>query len=230
MNTTSLILSLVGVGSFAYTIQWYMLELNIPTEVSRSWSGYAGPWKYLTFLNLWLQCIYFTISLLNSLIGTEGRTRASSGYLQKLRDYLFASLAFPIGVFVALMFWSLYFIDRRLIFPAKYDAYISEGMNHMLHTIVLPLQLIELVAVFHVYPRRRIGMALTSLGCAAYLTWVCIIAWQGGFWVYPVFKVLPPVQRFTFMFGCSVGGGVLYIMGESLNNLIWKGAKVQKRS
>ena len=73
---------------------------------------------------------------------------------------------------------------------------------------------------------------ITAALTLAYLVWVNIIAFYGGFWVYPVFKVtlhcdrekqtgiilmkkvdlmlpqvLSAVQRALFMAACSVGGG-----------------------
>jgi len=32
---------------------------------------------------------------------------------------MFATAAFPIGIFVAAIFWGLYAVDRELIFPKK---------------------------------------------------------------------------------------------------------------
>ena len=56
---------------------------------------------------------------------------------------------------------------------------------------------------------------------ASYLAWTLIVAHFGGFWVYPIFKVLGQVQRIVFMLFCSMFGGFLYILGEALNNLVW---------
>ena len=36
------------------------------------------------------------------------------GRLARLEDFLFASLAFPIGMFVGTAFWGLYAIDREV--------------------------------------------------------------------------------------------------------------------
>ena len=56
----------------------------------------------------------------------------------------------------------------------------------------------------HVYPSRKVGVsflqivsshhhqlqvAITAALTLAYLVWVNIIAYDGGFWVYPVMKV-----------------------------------------
>lgn len=215
------ILHLLGVANFAYAIYYEFYHINIPQEVSKTRHLYGGPWKYLTFINLWIQLFYFFIALLNHFVGTEAKTKPQSSLLQTFRDGLFATLAFPIGIFVGTIFWGLYAINRNLIFPTILDMYIPTYVNHMLHTTVIPIQIWELVRTFHVYPSRRKGMAVTGLFCFGYLVWICCIACFGGFWVYPIFKKLTPEQRAAFMLGCAVLGGVLYVLGEFLNSCIW---------
>lgn len=60
----------------------------------------------------------------------------------------------------------------------------------MLHTSVVVLMALEVSSAPHFYPSQRAGMATTVAICLAYLTWVCFIAHSGGFWVYPILKVL----------------------------------------
>ena len=86
------------------------------------------------------------------------------GRLARLEDFLFASLAFPIGMFVGTAFWGLYAIDREapkslkilsrtfgyiilicttvilfaiyreLVFPTALDKIVPVWVNHILHT------------------------------------------------------------------------------------------------
>ena len=65
------------------------------------------------------------------------------------------------------------------------------------------------------------GFAITATLFLSYLTWVGIVYAVGGFWVYPVLKVLGPVQRTVFFVVCGVMGGSLYVVGEKLNTLYW---------
>lgn len=229
MSAISLLTSVVGIVNFAYAIYFQYYLVDIPESVSKTRNLFGGPWKFLTFINLWIQLFYFLASFLNGLFGTEVRSRAKSSRLQSTRDWLFASLAFPIGMFVGVMFWGLFFINRDLVFPAKYDAYIPAFENHLLHTTVIPLQLIELLTVFHVYPPRTKGMMLTALFCFGYLTWICYIAYVGGFWVYPVFKVLTPVKRVGFMVVCAAFGALLYFTGEVAHYILWGPSQNEKK-
>ena len=131
------------------------------------------------------------------------------------------SSAFPIGQFVGVIFWTLFYIDRELVFPLVLDEIFPNYINHMLHTTVIPFQLLELILLHHVYPKRKTGLATIFIFIALYLTWTLIVAHLGGFWVYPIFKVLGPVQRAIFMAFCSLFGGFLYLIGEGLNNIVW---------
>jgi len=52
------------------------------------------------------------------------------------------------------------------------------------------MQILELTSTYHAFPlRRRSGMSVTAAFCAIYLLWIFFIAFFGGFWVYPVFRV-----------------------------------------
>lgn len=53
---------------------------------------------------------------------------------RSFEDLLFASLAFPMGMFVGLIFWGLYLTDRNLVFPPVLDLFIPTWVNHAMHT------------------------------------------------------------------------------------------------
>merc|ERR1712080_759171 len=80
----------------------------------------------------WIQFIYFTISFLSNLLGSK------ASKLQSVRDYMFATLAFPIGQFVGIVFWVLFHLDRELVFPKLLDQFFPNYINHMMHSTVIP--------------------------------------------------------------------------------------------
>ena len=59
-----------------------------------------------------LQLLYFSLCLLADC------TRADSA-VSRLKDVVFAAAAFPIGLFVAFIFWSIWAVDRELVFSAR---------------------------------------------------------------------------------------------------------------
>ena len=101
------------------------------------------------------------------------------------------------------------------------DEFFPSWLNHLMHTTVLPLQVMELFLVRHTYPSRRVGGAITAALTLAYLIWINVIAYYGGFWVYPVFKVLTVGQRVVVMALLSGVGGLLYLAGEAANRVVW---------
>ena len=59
-------------------------------------------------------------------------------YFFQIRDYYFATLAFPIGQFVGIIFWTLWHINRELVFPKAFDSIFPSYINHLMHTVVIP--------------------------------------------------------------------------------------------
>ena len=173
------VLQLSGIVSFAWAIDYQLNRIEMPEKLSGFRNGFGGVAKYLTFLNMVLQFVFFVIALLANFI--KG--------LQGVRDLIFASAAFPIGMFVGIIFWSIWAVDRELIIPKVLDEYFPAILNHAMHTTVLPLQLGQLLLVKHNFPSKTVGFLITALLCAAYLAWINYIYYVTGKWVYPVIKV-----------------------------------------
>ncbi|OXB62243.1 hypothetical protein ASZ78_015169 [Callipepla squamata] len=112
---------------------------------------YGGSWKFLTFIDLsgiftaqeWvffffqvIQAVFFGICVLtdlSSLLTKGNDSQEQERQLKKLislRDWMMAVLAFPIGVFVVTMFWSIYIYDRELVYPKLLDNFIPAWLNH----------------------------------------------------------------------------------------------------
>jgi len=215
MNSIPALIHIAGFASFAFAIYYDAFVLNLPERVRSKSQSFGGLGKYLTFLNMCLQCIFFFICLL-----ADFTSRNSS--INKIKDIIFAGAAFPIGIFVGVIFWSLWAVDRELIFPKVLDEVFPSWLNHLMHTTVLPLQLAELYFSSHRYPSRVVGGGITSLLTLGYLVWIHVIYYFGGFWVYPVFRVLDNTTRPPFMALCCAMGLTFYFIGEKLNAFIWK--------
>ena len=211
-----LLVHLGAIANFAYAIyfDWYLLKTPKP----ETW---GGKWKYLTFLNMWFQLVYFSISFLNSIFGSHATDKKSASTLQRIRDYYFATIAFPIGQFVGIVFWTLFTIDRELIFPKRFDDFFPNHINHMMHTTVIPAQLLEMILLYHAYPSKKSGMATIFSFSMIYLGWTLVIAHVSGIWVYPIFEILTPPIRLVFMAVCSIVACFLYLFGEVMNNIFW---------
>ncbi len=93
---------------------------------------FPGQWKYLTFWNMFIQLAFCVLCLVNDVTG--GRSRRPRVRLVRLEDFFFASVAFPVGIFVGLIFWGLYFSNKDLIYPHPLEIIIPDWLNHAMHT------------------------------------------------------------------------------------------------
>lgn len=185
---------------------------------------YGGRWKFLTFWCLIIQTAYYALCLINDVFGSNTKpsqnVKAQSG-LQKFRDFVFASVVFPIGTFVVVTFWGIYAVDRELVFPKALDAFIPPWLNHVMHTTVLPFLLIEHFLVYHDYPHRSKGLMACLGFVGLYQLWVLWIAYHANIWVYPIMQVLDWQGRTAFFGACWVVIIFIYILGEKIGSSVW---------
>lgn len=207
----------------------YHNEPPAGTKSERYRNNIGGRYKYLTHLNLLLQCGFFGLCVLNDIIGSNTVILSRQSSLQKLRDWLFTCLVFPMGVFVSFIFWALYAFDRELIFPASLDAWFPSWLNHIMHTLPVVGTILELYIVYHFYQK---GWRLYVPILAAYflyLSWICYIAYAGGIWVYPVFEVLDFTGRTLFLAALLLPNLLFVYLGQKLHNNVWGPQKEQTK-
>ncbi|KAM4693429.1 androgen-induced gene 1 protein isoform 1-T1 [Discoglossus pictus] len=192
---------------------------------------YGGSWKFLTFIDLVIQAVFFGICVLSdlsSLLTKGSDNQEQERQLKKLislRDWMMAVLAFPVGVFVVTMFWGLYLYDRELVFPKLLDNFIPPWLNHGMHTTVLPFILIEMRTTYHQYPSRSFGVATVCTFSVGYILWVCWVHHVTGVWVYPLLEYISPGAKIFFFLLVTVIINMYYILGEKLNSYIWDSEK-----
>ncbi|TMS12089.1 Androgen-induced gene 1 protein [Larimichthys crocea] len=143
-----------------FSILCHYKALDMPAHQT-----YGGSWKFLTFIDLVIQAVFFGVCVLidvSSLLTKGSDSREQERQLRKLiglRDWMMAVLAFPVGAFVVFTFWSLYLYDRELVYPRLLDNFIPQWLNHGMHTTVLPFIIIEMRTTHHRYPSRSWGLA-----------------------------------------------------------------------
>ncbi|XP_055386044.1 androgen-induced gene 1 protein-like [Condylostylus longicornis] len=182
---------------------------------------FGGKFKFLTFIDAVLQAVYFAICLVNDFFGSNEVSANNLPLIRKLKDFLLASLAFPIAMNVGITFWTLMAIDRELVFPKALDLIFPWWLNHIMHTNIMIFISLEMFTTFRVYPNRRTGLGVLSTFMILYLIWIHIIRYIGGFWVYPILDVLNIYTRIIFFLIILAFTIVLYLFGELVNNLIW---------
>ncbi|XP_010880894.1 androgen-induced gene 1 protein isoform X1 [Esox lucius] len=215
----------------AILLSYFSILCNYKAIDMPAHQTYGGSWKFLTFINLVIQAVFFGVCVLTDLSslltkGTESREQEKQ--LRKLiglRDWMMAVLAFPVGVFVVTMFWALYLYDRDLVYPRLLDNFIPQWLNHGMHTTVLPFIIIEMRTTQHQYPSRQCGLMAVCSFAVGYVLWMCWVHHVTGVWVYPLLEQISPLAKVAFFSCLTVLINVYYVLGEILNSYIWDGSK-----
>ncbi|NXH88285.1 ADTRP protein, partial [Edolisoma coerulescens] len=185
---------------------------------------YGGQWKYLTVLNLILQAFFYGVSLLADVLRLIKKLRCAKCVISS-RDLLFSVLAFPMSTFVSISFWTLYTYNRELVYPKSLDGVIPLWLNHAMHTAVLPIAVLEILALPHRYPAKKKGLILLGLFAFLYISWIMWIYSVTGEWVYPLFAWFSPSGLAAFFAGSLATIVSCYNFGEFLNRMIWGQSK-----
>ncbi|XP_008325807.1 androgen-dependent TFPI-regulating protein [Cynoglossus semilaevis] len=178
---------------------------------------YGGPWKYLTFLNLLLQTFLFGLATVNDL--QPGKN--TEHVLSRCKDFIFSVFGFPVGMFVVVLFWTIFVYDRELVYPATIDTFFPPWINHAVHTVVLPLLLGEVLLQPHVYPQTKNALAALGAVSLAYMLWILWVYSSTGIWVYPILGHFSSCGLVGFFFLNTSLVTLFYLLGERLNSLVW---------
>lgn len=198
-----------------------VFHLDIPNLNATARKFDPGMLKFITIWNVIIQAIFFLICLLNDWFGTNAVNPKKPPLIRKSKDFLHASLGYPVSMFVAVVFWGLMFIDRELVFPKVLDPYFPWWLNHLMHTMILISTMIEMVLAPRQYPRRLAGLSTVVIFDFMYLIWVHVIHYKSGVWVYPLLPLMSVPVRILFLSSMMVFSAILYITGEAINNFVW---------
>ncbi|KAI5639623.1 FAR-17a/AIG1-like protein domain-containing protein [Phthorimaea operculella] len=213
-------LSVVAIN--AYTLWYDQNHVKLPIEhaMKDRLSGlpFKGRYLFLTIWTLVLQTIYFTLALLNDLIGTNAKNPKKPGFIRTIKDTLF-SLAFPAALFVTIAFWGIFAYDSELILPARVREFFPDWVNHVMHTTITVFIILESLLSPITYPSRKVGIPLGLVFIIAYVSLLATIFMRSGSLVYPVFDVMTVPMKVGFIASGALLGLFLYFFGELFNYL-----------
>lgn len=147
---------------------------------------------FLTNWNYLFQTLFLSLSFLYDV--SEWLDRHQTDFGKKLhyyRDLVFSGLVVPFTMFISIMFWSVYTIDRELVFPEVYDQIVPWWFNHCVHTNITIVVGIETVLQARRYPRNR----KMELGLVTAINIVYAIVYYSIYfithrWLYGVFGIM----------------------------------------
>ncbi|ALC38213.1 CG11601 [Drosophila busckii] len=215
---------ILAAAQFTYGIYYYLVKVHFPKHVNEEdelKTRWGGKFKYLTFLDVIIQAIYHSVALANDIFGSNVVSTESKSVLRRTRDYIFATFAFPIAHNVCISFWVIYLYERELIFPEALDAIFPSWLNHMVHTNVALLAIMDMFTCFRQYPSRIAGVTGNVSFMLLYIIWVHIVRYFSGHWVYPLLEVLPWALRYLMLLGLVGFSLACYFVGEVVNNIVW---------
>ncbi|KAF2358247.1 FAR-17a/AIG1-like protein [Trinorchestia longiramus] len=215
---------------YGYSAYYYVFGVKPPAEIEAVRDSVYGPFKYLTYWDLLMQFVFFTLCFLSNVFtSAQGKKRKTS--FENVLDFLFSSIILPTAMFVAFTFWGLYAIDRELILPKIYDSFFPVWLNHAVHTLPLVAVLVELLSVQRTFPTKKKGFLSIYIFFFIYLLWVVYIAHTTGHWVYPVLQQMSTVPRLLFFVGLGFLIGCCYVLGHYLNlSISGQGSRSEQKS
>nr|XP_037873664.1 androgen-dependent TFPI-regulating protein isoform X2 [Bombyx mori] len=97
------------------------------------------------------------------------------------------------------VFWTLLHYDRSLIFPAYLDKIITRLSNHVIHTMIVPVVVWEVMF----WPRKPKShyrnIAQLAIHMLAYIFVLHFTYHEHGVWLYPIFKAVQGTIHFYLL-------------------------------
>ncbi|KRZ10573.1 Androgen-induced -like protein, partial [Trichinella zimbabwensis] len=191
--------------------------------------------RFLTYLNFICHFVYFWLCVFRAFtdrlaertdVGPHRAHPAPPTYYPKSKlhsvcDFTYAVIALPIGVFVVLMFWILYSIDREMVYPDYLDDIIPSWYNNVLHVAPLPFILVDSLLVCHRYPTKLRGLTILTLLALVYELSLIANYFIAGYWLYGVFDVLSLQEKIIFLILLIAMLNILYLAGDFFNQIVW---------
>lgn len=212
-----------GWGSFIFHYLCFLVHLiGVTYHVSEinleAHKTYGGRFKFLTFINMLLQLLYFNMAAVTEF--HEIVRKRKSEVFASVCDYTFACFVFPIGTTVSILFWGLYAADPYSCQTPDEAKQIPAWLNHYMHTFPL-ITILELCFIRHKYPPRKKGM-MSVLGFGVvYMVWILWVAFAADVWVYPFLRKLDSLSVaafFAFAFAVTL---FIYLVGERVALRRW---------
>ena len=167
-----------------------------------------GLWKYLTYHSLILQFVSSCLHI--SALWYPG--------LRTSRDLLFTSLAYPVGSIVEYTFWAVWWTQGRdAIFPQSLELYYPVWLNHLTHTLIVPLNIAQAYLTLHRHMKR--GFLVMLSYAALYWTYLLYIRFRTGIYVYPFMNEMGTTSIILYVASIAFCSAAVYETGFFMTGL-----------
>ncbi|PSN57171.1 hypothetical protein C0J52_01480 [Blattella germanica] len=151
--------------------------------------------------------------------------------LRNLSNDLFMYFVFPSAITVAVNFWMMYaFLENNLIEDFEViQRHVPPWANQCLHTVILILPALEILASWKPYPKRMQGLFKSLIVVMCYTVWTIFARIIGGRWPYPFLSLLSPAGLLLYTFGNTTLSSVSYLIGHEFNQAVWGSKQLNKK-
>ncbi|KAI0981387.1 hypothetical protein GJ496_011049 [Pomphorhynchus laevis] len=182
--------------------------------------------RFLTYIDVVVQTIYYLICVLYYLFAIVGNHKLEQSILP-IRDFIYTVLAFPVGILVCILFWSIYMYKKELMVPVEYQFLLTTTLNHILHTLPGLGHCFEGLTQFHQYPKNRTSIFCILLFCCIYLIDLLIIKRITGQFAYPFLNDFTALY-FTLFVAINVFVlFIIYLFGKFINDTFFTAGLVK---
>ncbi|BES87726.1 FAR-17a/AIG1-like protein [Nesidiocoris tenuis] len=184
--------------------------------------------RFLTNWTFMTQTLYLFLSVLGHLLAAVSLSSLKRP-IDNLADYIFMSIATPMALVVSIAFWSIYAVDRELVFPTVLDLVIPAWVNQMIHSINSVAAIVDLVSIRHKQPSWSASLTGLILYLLAYS--VCLFGTyvQTGIWLYPVLKEMSWPLRGAFTIANLLLAILMLALTRLLRTSIWGKSDTQEK-
>ncbi|XP_014245901.1 uncharacterized protein LOC106664569 [Cimex lectularius] len=175
--------------------------------------------RFLTHWNLYLQWIYFLSRTVMDMKRIFQERRCRSRY-DNFLDYVQMSAAFPFTLFISVSYWFLVSINPSFV-HTETGPRSTFLLNQMIHTNILPLQILELITTKKIKTSTTVCIAACSI--IQFLFFACMLYFYHtkGTWSYPIIGILKGYKRILLLAGCYSTNIVFCYFGDVINNKLW---------
>ncbi|KAG5884144.1 hypothetical protein JTB14_021809 [Gonioctena quinquepunctata] len=184
-------------------------------EVLREFKNY--------FFTIWTFMLHIAFVIL-AIVDESSKILKLPALIQKLvgrtRASLFNTLLFPSCLLVSSLFWTIWHIDRELIFPKAVDEVFPSWLNHTLHTYtLLPMMLELLLPKKYDFVQFRNAAPILVVYFFVYGLVFLSVYLRHGVWLYPIFEFMDWPQRILFFIVILASMLIFQKTGISIQNI-----------
>ncbi|CAG9794143.1 unnamed protein product [Diatraea saccharalis] len=166
------------------------IMINHPSEIIGGIGIKALGWKTVWVATF--QTVFIFLALTYDIL--EWMNKQDTERAKKImywRDVLYNGLVVPFTLFVTSLFWTVYAIDRELVYPEVFDSVVPWWFNHCVHTNIAIVVLIETLLTPRRQPTNKsLELKLTTFTSFGYAAIYYSIYYFTGRWLYNVFGIM----------------------------------------